>query len=380
MKKGLIFATTLAMALGVGVAVGAHQRKVAEVKAESTSGSLVVKFQENHNWFEAGAKICAYMTDDTNDYWTSLQTTTSTTLLYKFDYNVSFTPTKLIWVRMNPSETQGSWDDGKKWNQTGDLEFKEATYIENGWDYPGTSQWTVSAEVRSNQVPPFEKKATLSNIGLNVAGNPEVSGSVTLVKDEEFKILAGDGVWSGFYGRPEALAGAIDGGSMEEVSPENPNIKCLIAGTYDFYFDTETKKLWITRQDIVDADGWASYFLNNVGCDATGVNEPTGWASCASEYAKLSNDAKDYVYGGKADKEGDNLGRALARYDQALLSHPGLTHFIVNSSDTPRASIYINHSIGEIGNSSILIVVISVSAVSALAFTLLLVFKKKRHN
>ncbi len=33
MKKGLIFATTLAMALGVGVAVGAHQNEVAEVKA-----------------------------------------------------------------------------------------------------------------------------------------------------------------------------------------------------------------------------------------------------------------------------------------------------------------------------------------------------------
>lgn len=37
MKKGLIFATTLAMALGVGVAVGAHQKPAAEVKAWSGS-------------------------------------------------------------------------------------------------------------------------------------------------------------------------------------------------------------------------------------------------------------------------------------------------------------------------------------------------------
>ena len=35
MKKGLIFATTLAMALGVGVAVGAHQNKAVEVKNNS---------------------------------------------------------------------------------------------------------------------------------------------------------------------------------------------------------------------------------------------------------------------------------------------------------------------------------------------------------
>lgn len=40
MKKGLIFATTLAMALGVGVAVGAHQKQAAEVKADYTSRTV----------------------------------------------------------------------------------------------------------------------------------------------------------------------------------------------------------------------------------------------------------------------------------------------------------------------------------------------------
>lgn len=378
MKKGLIFATTLAMMLGVGVAVGAHQSKPVEVKADSVSGSLIVKFESGHNWFTDGAKICAYLTDDSSNSWTSLQTTSSDTLLYKFDYSVNFTPTKLIWVRMNPAASSGNWD--QKWNQTGDLGFVEATYIANGWDSPSCNQWTVSARVRSSTVAEFGTKTTLSKIGLNGSGNPEVSGSVTLEKDEEFKILSGDNVWSGFYGRPEALANAISGGSMESRSDENPNIKCEVAGTYDFYFDTETKKLWITRLDIVDADGWASYFLDNVGCDSTGVALPTGWSLCASSYASLSNAAKDYVYAGKADEEGDNLGRALARYEQALRSHPSLSHFIVNSGNTPRALAYINPSMSDFQDSNTMIIVITIAAVSALAFTTLLVLKKRKQK
>jgi hypothetical protein len=47
MKKGLIFATTLAMALGVGVAVGAHQGKVAEVKAEEAPNTWMFRAQLN---------------------------------------------------------------------------------------------------------------------------------------------------------------------------------------------------------------------------------------------------------------------------------------------------------------------------------------------
>ena len=47
MKKGFIFATTLAMALGVGVAVGAHQSKAAEVKADTSSVKIAGSFT---NW------------------------------------------------------------------------------------------------------------------------------------------------------------------------------------------------------------------------------------------------------------------------------------------------------------------------------------------
>lgn len=58
MKKGLIFATTLAMALGVGVAVGAHQGKAA--KAEAATVSSVYCKMDKDWWKADGAAVGAY--------------------------------------------------------------------------------------------------------------------------------------------------------------------------------------------------------------------------------------------------------------------------------------------------------------------------------
>jgi len=62
MKKGLIFATTLAMALGVGVAVGAHQGKAAEVKAATNSVTLAGSF---NSWSTTANPLTL-----SGDYWT----------------------------------------------------------------------------------------------------------------------------------------------------------------------------------------------------------------------------------------------------------------------------------------------------------------------
>ncbi len=338
-KKFLITSAAISLSalLGVGAAVGIMNAKE-PVKAEAaTSGSLIAKLGNVGKWSENSAKLCAYLTDDSSDYWTSLQTIDSGTSIYKLDYSIDFTPTKLIFVRMNPAATSGNWS--QKWNQTGDLGWNEATYLQDQWDPSASqcSQWTVSAQVRSSTVESFGTKTTLSTIGINDAGNPEVSGSVTLVEDEEFKILAGDGVWSGFYGCPDAIDSCFSGGSKTERSDSNPNIVCEVAGTYDFFFDTELKKVWLTRQDIVDADGYARYFLENVGCDPTGVELPSGWSTCATQYASLNAAAKDYLYAASADAEGDYIGQALYQYDWAVAHHSTLEKFVKDSDGHVRA-------------------------------------------
>ena len=361
--KTIVAIALSAAGLGSAVTLGVvanNEHKVEPVVADSEpTGYLLAKLGNISKWSQSSAKLCAFLTDDTSSYWTSLQTMSSNKNQYVFSYTINFTPTKLIWVRMNSAASSGNWD--QKWNQTGDLSVREATYLQDQWDPSASqvSQWTVSAQVRSNTVESFGTKTTLSKLTLNGSGNPEVSGVVTLEENEEFKILSGDNVWSGYYGCPEAIDSCFEGGSKTAVNNDNPNIKCLVPGDYDFYFDTETKRVWLSRQDIVDADGYASYFLNNVGCDATGATVPSGWSTCASTYANLSGAAKDYLCSVEADAEGDNAARCVYWYDYALRAHPNLTAFMVDSSNNPRVASSNQIGAKFNGNSTVVIVVVT---------------------
>ena len=378
-----IFAIAAAGAVAVGV--GTKAPKVEAAEAATTTSRLVAKLGNIGKWSQDSAKLCAYLTDDSSTYWTSLQTMSSNKTLYVFDYTINFAPTKLIWVRMNPAATSGNWS--QKWNQTGDLSVNDATYLQDQWD-PTTyqcSQWAITGNVYTskNSFSTPKYSMNVSTVELNDQNNPQVSGYVTLEENEEFKVVnVSDDVWSGYYGCPSALDSAFTGGSKEKCEGSS-NIKCLIPGTYEFYFDTETKRTWITRQDIVDADGWAIYFNANVGCDPDGVSLPSGWSNCATQYGNLSNDAKDYIYGSKADEDGDNLARALATYDYAVAHHSTLTKFIKNSSDVVRTSINLdrfemNTLFGNDDNGLVVsIVLISILSVSALAS--FYIIRKRKH-
>ena len=380
--KHIIATLSLAavMAVGVGAVAGGAHQEAKSAKADSVSGSLIAKFDNPATWATDGAKLSAYITDDTHNYWTVPQVMSSGKAMYKLDYTIDFTPTKLIFVRLNPAASEGSW--GQKYNQTGDLGWNEATYIGDGWDNQSCSQWTLSALVRSNTVESFGTKQVLSTIGINADGNPEVSGVVSLAKDEEFKILSGDNVWVGYYGCPDAIDSCFSGGSKTSNSSELPNIKCEKAGSYEFFYDTEAKKVWLTRQDIVDADGWAEYFLNHVVCDETSATLPTGWSDAASAYAALSGDAKDYVYGADADEDGDNVARALARYEVAVARHSSLTKFVVDRNNNVRRAISIasvpTSLVSENSTAITIVVVVAMISVSAIAGYFLI--RKRKEN
>ena len=359
--------------------------KAESVSAATVSGKLIAKLGNIGKWSQSSAKLTAYVYDSSHNAWLDLQTMSGDKEMYLFSYSLEFTPTNLIWVRMNPSESVGSWDTGKKWNQTGDLSFANATYLQDEWD-PSTSQcsqWEVAADVKTSKDSFANPKVTfdISSVEIVNGNEPQVSGKVTLEKNEEFKVVnRADDTWSGFYDCPDALDSAFSGGSKEQLEGSG-NIKCEIAGTYDFFFNTESKKIWISSQKIVDADGWASYFNSNVGCDDKGVSLPSGWSACATAYASLSNDAKDYVYGAEADASGDNLARALATYDYAVAHHPSLEKFIKNSSSAvrPSASISSEVFVSNTSESSNLIVIVSIVAlISATSLVGLIVIKKRR--
>ena len=116
MKKGLIFATTLAMALGIGAAVGAHQQKAA--KAEAVSSRVV--YLKPNIWAVSSPNYEVYSWGgSTADGWDAMTVVATDNTTYKVE--IPSDRTGFSFVRMDPSKPASDWDS--KWNQTVDLTF-----------------------------------------------------------------------------------------------------------------------------------------------------------------------------------------------------------------------------------------------------------------
>ncbi len=108
MKKGLIFATTLAMALGVGVAVGAHQGKAVEVKAD---GEKVVYCKVDKSWWTAdNAAVGAYYWGGTGGpSWPGLRMTSVETDPTVWKITIPSGHSSVIFTRVNPTGNIADW-------------------------------------------------------------------------------------------------------------------------------------------------------------------------------------------------------------------------------------------------------------------------------
>lgn len=397
-RAGLIFSLSALLSCGAIGRLSLKGKAVDEVKAETYSGSVFVKLDYTTNWGQKNAKLAVYFWNGygdgdslKQDGWSNLVDIggeSLTNVFYQLDYtNLSFQPTKMIVTRQNSTATSPSW--ANKWNQSVDLDFAKCAWLSGDWD-PASSQcgsWNQEANIYStNGTSGWGKTTSLETFAINSSNHLELSGTVTLEENEEFKIKdhsagASDGYYS-TYNTPEALKSKFSGGG-------SANIKCLEAGTYTFYFDVVTNSLWITNENIVNADTWAQYFNTNVGCDGTGQTAPTGWGSVKAKYNELitTNEAKDYIYGYTADgsSTADNLARALWNYDWAIKNHPSLDKFIVNSNGTARASSHaasslINiNSIGtNVGTGMIAIIVVTILGLTVIGSVVFI--KSRKHS
>ena len=265
------------------------------------------------------------------DGWTNYVAGASNERLLTFSYDLDFEPLKMIVVRYVSTYTQSEWNtekwpkDNKRTGQTGDSDFNEMVRLNS--DY---SAYLGYPKVMGGS--PWGEVTLLDSVKSNGSHHAEYYSSVTLSANQEFKIQVApyaDGDYYGSYSTHASLTA--------KFTTSNGNIKALEAGTYSFYFDSYSNSVYITTVALASADEWAQYFLTNVGCDETGAALPTGWNDCATEYGKLSGDAKNIIYGTTAGTEG-YVAQAVARYDHAVKAHPSLTKFIVNSSNVVRAS------------------------------------------
>ena len=122
----------------------------------------------------------------------------------------------------------------------------------------------------------------------------------------------------------------------------------------------------------LDAGGLDENFETNFGLAETAFNNMKSYANYHNVNLKTSLQAVDNT----ADS---NAGHAMKRYDTIMAKNEDVAsehNFLERSIDSSLALVRV--SFADANNSNISIIIICVAAVSTLAFTLLLVFKKKR--
>lgn len=136
--------------------------------------------------------------------------------------------------------------------------------------------------------------------------------------------------------------------------------------------------IWMKEaDDNTQAYAWAKYFLNHVGCNASGTSSPSGWDNVASKYGNLPSTCKTtYFVEGEADEHSDDaIKQALARYDYAVTHHTSLTRFIVGREVAQSNRVNIIGTVQSQGAVMVIVIIgiLSITGVGAYYF-----FRKSR--
>lgn len=165
--------------------------------------------------------------------------------------------------------------------------------------------------------------------------------------------------------------GNVTKGSLKEGSTYYINV--ATSGLYLLYVK-DSGSIWMQdAEPSPAAHNWATYFLANVGCDANGVNEPSGWTAVSNRYATLTDEAKALIVAADADENSsDEIEQAMARYDYAVTHHTGLTRFIVGrtiSNPSGSRSLSANSVVEAAAPATVAVVgLVSVTAVGGFFF------------
>ena len=94
--------------------------------------------------------------------------------VYKCDVPEGYT--NLIFVRMNPSSSDNSWEDGVKWGQTGDLKVPSGNDVcfvleANSWDAGSWTSYPPTGDVEPNPGTPGEDIETAGTIYMRANSN-----------------------------------------------------------------------------------------------------------------------------------------------------------------------------------------------------------------
>lgn len=167
----------------------------------------------NDNWKQAGARFAAYFYNNSSNQWVSMTKTNDCPVVYevtapynKNGRNVNYT--NVIFCRMNPSTAANNFNEGVKWNQTGDLVWDGANSLfvlnKDSWDagaWVKYGEYYVAGNGKNNA--PWCDGLDWNNQGSKLDANGAVTFSSVKAGTYEFKVT--NGTWDVTFG-----AGSLD--------------------------------------------------------------------------------------------------------------------------------------------------------------------------
>ena len=287
--------------------------------------------------------------------------------IYLASYELEFTPTNVIAVRLNKDATVPDME--KKWNQTQNLTYYPSGAVEiTGWEQNDSNSSPLAI------TKGLGEEVLLDNYKRNFAGHPEhYNEEVVLKKGDEFEIKLGDTSYHTFTTHDVV---------KDAFAPNGSKIHVNKAGTYAFYFDATSHSLYITDPVLAAADEWAQAFLG-ANCEYTKKN----WETLDEAYGDLPDKSKLLFQAvphsePSAEVEGF-IAKAVQRYDYVLVLYGKVSYAdfmertdvgaLILPQPTPNA-LALN---GDTRSMTILLVL---AGVAAATLTGAIVYAKKRKN
>lgn len=271
------------------------------------TGETYLDITQCSEWEKDNAKFAFYYYNATADGWSDFAVeVTGQDSIYLAPYELEFTPTNVIAVRLDNKATKPSWDFD--WNQTANLDFHSAGVVDVSGNLESFTGHSSALAVTKG----LDKEVLLDNYKRNIFNHPEhYNEEVSLKAGDEFEIKLGDTSYHTFTTHKTVEDAFSLNGDKILVNPEG-------AGTYAFFFDATNNSLYITDSILAVADDWAQSFLGK-NCTDTKSN----WKTLGQAYGNLPDKSKllfqtEPHSEPSAEVEGF-IAKAVQRYDYVLV-------------------------------------------------------------
>ncbi len=334
-------------------------------------GETYLDLSEYPVWEDEDAKFAVYYFNETTNGWSDFAVKAEgKDHIYLASYEMDFTPTHMIGVRLSKDATTPNWD--KKQEQTANLGFYGAGVIGVHGLTVGYDSWSSSLAV----VKGLENDVTLNLYKRNFSGHSEhYNEGIVLKAGDEFTIAFGGNNYTDFK-----VHNTINGAFA--INDGKDKIHVNVAGTYAFYFDADvnTRSLYITDPVLASADEWAQDFLNG-GCTVT----KSSWSSHKDAFYALSEDAQDVLcdvpHEADPEKEVEGfIAKAIQRYDYVLTLYGKDTYKDFMDRVSAGKLVLPAHNLSSFSSSTDSTAVIVVLSLAVVGIAGTIVFAKKRKH